>query len=339
MLQRPGLPRHGDRPACNVCGDALRFPHSRSQDDPAFPTCSSAECQYVASQRSRLAPPVFAFRLEFQGRLIRERRAREAAENKQVAETTAREALEHQHILHLASLRKPDSPDRPVRLVSIPSGHTTTTRLPGQRLASYRAHLEDLIGRAAQCTNEMEALSADTQAAREKRIDTERLLHANPALRTLSDKLCGMCKGGCCTAGADTAYLTVATLRRFMDANPDLSAGDVLDAYLSRIGLETVEGACINQTSTGCGLPREMRSDTCNGYYCASLLGFHAECRDDADIGTLLAIRRAHSNWRRFDSTSGNDIVEVAWVGTEVFLPVDILPVARDEGGTLAHEK
>ena len=41
--------------------------------------------------------------------------------------------------------------------------------------------------------------------------------------------------------------------------------------YLGKLGGTTYRGSCIYHGAAGCELPREMRSDTCNGFYCADL--------------------------------------------------------------------
>ena len=144
-------------------------------------------------------------------------------------------------------------------------------------------------------------------------------------LNVISDQLCGMCKGSCCAAGGNVAYLTVETIRQFKQQNPDLSAEEILQAYMSRVPVESVTSACINQTSTGCALPREMRSDTCNEYFCDTLKGWRER---EQERESVLAIQRDTPLWIRSGSGQRNDIHQVALIDRSGSSP---LPVCDNE--------
>ena len=88
------------------------------------------------------------------------------------------------------------------------------------------------------------------------------------------NRACGLCRGFCCGNGADHAYLTVATIRLYMEKHLDEGPDEVRAAYLGCIRNDTVQGSCIFHQAGGCGLPREMRSETCNRYYCEGLTEF-----------------------------------------------------------------
>jgi hypothetical protein len=85
---------------------------------------------------------------------------------------------------------------------------------------------------------------------------------------------CALCRGFCCGNGGNHAYLTVETLRHYMAKRPDQGPDEVLAAYVGHVRSGTVEGSCIFHQPGGCGLPREMRSDTCNRFFCKGLTGF-----------------------------------------------------------------
>jgi len=82
---------------------------------------------------------------------------------------------------------------------------------------------------------------------------------------------CTACQGHCCRLGEDHAFLRPATLRRFHQAHPEMTAEQVVDAYIARVPAESVEGSCVFQGQAGCTLPRSMRSDVCNRYLCEDL--------------------------------------------------------------------
>jgi hypothetical protein len=79
---------------------------------------------------------------------------------------------------------------------------------------------------------------------------------------------CTSCRGFCCQNGNDHAYLSLTTIQRVRAARPELSPDEIVEAYLSHVGDRSYVGSCIFHQPTGCGLPREMRSDTCNNFFC-----------------------------------------------------------------------
>ena len=87
----------------------------------------------------------------------------------------------------------------------------------------------------------------------------------------LSAGVCAACRGSCCRAGGDQAYLTEETMVRSLQAHPDWTLAQIMDAYLKHLPAETVLNSCIYHSPTGCGLPRDLRSSTCNRYLCGKL--------------------------------------------------------------------
>ena len=109
-----------------------------------------------------------------------------------------------------------------------------------------------------------------------------------------------------------------------MDANPEYSEQDILDSYLCSLSSATIDGACINQTATGCSLSTDMRSDICNSYYCDSLKHYQNKLLDKPEPGIVLLIQRAGSNWKRFEYRDYREIVKVALLNEETLQPLDI---------------
>jgi hypothetical protein len=112
----------------------------------------------------------------------------------------------------------------------------------------------------------------------ESRQDADSGVQTSPAVAAVTGRACALCRGWCCQAGGNHAYLTVQVLQRHMIAHPEQGPRDVLANYLRHLGDDSIEGSCIFHQVDGCGLPRELRSDTCNRFYCAGL----AEFRDQA---------------------------------------------------------
>lgn len=302
---------HASKRRCAVCDDIISgLQFGKPQQDRAC--CHSLSCQQVMDSRSRMTDSQFAFHLALHRRLHQDRRRQREREAKRAEEQAAQESLENQQLLASVRAQTAGLDDGPIALVVIPSGATGTSTLPADRIDSYARHLTKVIGEAFDGT----ALADGPVEAHRK--PAERLQRAeqrfadNAALRDLSDQLCGMCRGGCCGWGADDAYVTSSTIRRYRLANPDMSADDVLAAYLAVLPHESIEHSCINHTSTGCALPREMRSDTCNGYYCESLMAFQTEHLSRTERLSVVAIQRAKANWLGTGPGDVNPIVDVA---------------------------
>ena len=288
---------HGAAPReCVVCAAPLR---SRFTTGPAlrdaYPVCHSVECRMVVSNRAAMGEPAFRQYLQSQARLLRERKAhalrlqaRSAAEANENATTwVAMEAL--------ASI---GPSDRYLQLL-LPSGPRRRMKLSQRRRKFYREHLLRIIG---------EAVSAAGPASLPVSSD------AGGPDGTLAGHLCGMCGGGCCSRGGDTAYLSATTIRRFMAQQPQLQPAEILSAYLERLKTRTEAGSCINHTARGCGLPREMRADTCNNYACRSLAELQAAQQGSRPVAGVIAIRRRQDQWTRSKLLLDNDVTGLALI-------------------------
>ncbi len=176
---------------------------------------------------------------------------------------------------HFSELR-----DRTIPITIVPAYHGTSTRVPRHRRDALRRRLTRLLQQPA----EQPAAPADAAApARSEAVDT--------ALQAA----CTNCRGVCCANGNDHAYLTPETLQRVKRDNPGLSDDQIVDQYLSHVGPRSNAGSCIFHQSTGCGLPRSMRSDTCNTFFCSPLRDFMAQAARDPGRPAFLAAVDNHS--------------------------------------------
>jgi hypothetical protein len=82
---------------------------------------------------------------------------------------------------------------------------------------------------------------------------------------------CATCRGYCCREGGDSAYLDASTLRRIRAERPALSSAELLELYVAMIPEHSVANSCIFHGEQGCALPRELRSHTCNDFFCAPM--------------------------------------------------------------------
>lgn len=98
-----------------------------------------------------------------------------------------------------------------------------------------------------------------------------------PPHRELVGLACATCRGYCCRAGGNEAYMTPAVFRRVLAQSPDLTPADLQRAYLSRIPQESYEESCIFHSRTGCTLPRDRRADICNNFLCSGVRDLPAD--------------------------------------------------------------
>jgi hypothetical protein len=96
---------------------------------------------------------------------------------------------------------------------------------------------------------------------------------------------------------------------------------DVLAAYLDRLVHRTETHSCVNHGANGCSLPREMRSDTCNDFYCGTLSAWIAKAEAEPGPERALVIVRRQDVWSRDDLGETNDIVDVAVVSDQGVVP------------------
>ncbi len=324
MPLTPGADRRARR--CVVCQQALAGGATLfAAADDAYPTCHAVACRMVVSRRADMGEANFRHYLQMQARHRLQLAAATAA-------SVARERAEAEENANgWAALRARVAGDltpAPLELL-LPSGPQRSRPLSATRRERYRAHLLGIIAEASVIDRAAPGDSAAGPDAAD--VDAD-------AGSTLAGRLCGWCGGGCCTYGGDQAYLSAATMRRFMDAQPQLSAAEVAAAYLDRLAGSTQAKSCINHTARGCSLPREMRSTICNRFSCVSLARLQAAQRgaraqpaqqmdqagqaDQMDqveqahpveqavpmVHVILVVRRKQDHWRRAEPDRDNAV-------------------------------
>lgn len=142
----------------------------------------------------------------------------------------------------------------------IPAQHEPLAALPPERLAKFREHLEFC---ATMAFREPEPDPDGDLSAREKH---------EPDEAPLAGAACATCRGRCCKdRGGDTALLLPNDFARYRQRNPGVSRDAAIEAYLSHLPALSTRDGCVYQAETGCALPRAMRQDICNSYYCDAL--------------------------------------------------------------------
>lgn len=100
---------------------------------------------------------------------------------------------------------------------------------------------------------------------------------------------CGTCRGYCCHSGGDHAHLSRQTLARVLANSDGLSIDDVVRAYLELVPEQHYKGSCVYHTDSGCRLPRNLRSDTCNHFHCSGVYPLATMASDKPSPPTVVA--------------------------------------------------
>ncbi len=58
---------------------------------------------------------------------------------------------------------------------------------------------------------------------------------------------------------------------RYLSRYPDREDDAIIADYLDYVPSRTMSAGCVYQRSDGCALPRDMRADICNSFYCDGL--------------------------------------------------------------------
>lgn len=295
--------------------------------------CKDSQCQHLHKQRLTMPAAVYKPHLAFHRKLIRSRKIREQAKKEHIQHVEKVEREENERIASKLLATSKELENRKIDVVMIPTGLSETLRQEAHRIEAYRIHLEQIIEDAIKAEH-VDAVPIDQHSlAQDRLLQLEAQLDANPDIRSRSDHLCSICKGGCCASGGNHAFISAITIRRQLDADPDLDKGSIIDLYLRNLPPLSINGACINQTDQGCALPRELRSDVCNVYFCDELKSYQNRLQNDTDQhSATVVIQRSNHNWNRYETPDINTVTGVFLIkdgqtieleGASAVLPVD----------------
>jgi hypothetical protein len=282
------MPTGSDCRHCVVCAALLprSFGAAPQQRDP-YPTCQTVACRMVASRRADMGEAGFKHYLEMQARHTQHRaRVAQAA-----LQGKADEAPENAAAFAALRARLPQALEREPLALLLPSGPRRANLLSRRRRERYRQHLVAIIAEAATIASAAPVVKAAASSG-----------------SALVGQVCATCGGGCCTRGAEKAYLSAQTMRRVMDARPGITDEELLESYLGRLAGKTQAGSCINHTAHGCSLPTELRSDICNRFSCESLAKLQAAQRGSEPVHAVLIVRRQQDHWHRNELAVDNRI-------------------------------
>lgn len=295
---------------CKICGADISFFESVNNRQRELAICGSVECLNVLKQKDIMPPAAFDVYLTSYRRVIEQRNLRLEIRE----ELQQQEREENLKIFARLKEKHAGSEHEPGHMVVLPTGHAHQVPMDKSRVEKYREHLEKVITEAFEYASVDDVPRDNNHDAHEKILEQNKLFARQPRLKEISDQFCMLCKGGCCARGQEHAYISASHIRRLLDADPDLTADQLLDAYLSRLQDSSTANACINQGPTGCVLPRELRSSTCNQFFCASIKKFQSKVESDDDISTVAVVQREQSLWNRSYTSEPNEVTSITLV-------------------------
>lgn len=317
MTSNLPAPAAQDPDHCEVCGQDLGFFEHQESRKLGYQVCHSFHCRQIMCQKADMPAALFKFRLETAKNNLRIARQQAIARAEFIKKTSAKELREHKKAFNLMLQNNPGISKTETQWIVIPSGLTNPQAPSQERIENYRKHLQDIVEQADKFTHASQITFDTYHEKRSKTLLVDQTLQQNPNLKSFSDSLCSQCKGGCCSQGRNHAYLSLYTLRCYMDQNPQYSKTEVIDKYISSIKTETIQHSCINHTAAGCALPRNMRSDICNGFYCDPVKSFHKKMAGSQELAPVVVIQRCATYWNRLDPDVDNKIIGVTLINTE----------------------
>lgn len=307
---------------CEVCGEPIAHFRNFKREELEIPVCADRECRGFFTRNRSLPENLWRAKLEFQRRLIRERKLAQADKAHRIEARVLKEERENQALFHAALRERPEAQQEHAYRMILPAGRAGRAAMDSSRVENYREHLHKIV-KLAEGVSEQSSLVDDQNFAPADKIKRrEKRFLNNPELESVGDNLCSMCKGACCSSGQDHAYLSPLSMRRIMDVHPDLDGEAIVAMYVSRVASETIEKSCINHTENGCSLPKHLRSDICNAYFCDPLLKYQRECYRTEKQKTVIAIQREYVFAGTMDPDVSNDVIAVAVVTSEGVDPV-----------------
>ena len=301
---QPGF--HANR--CMVCDSPLVL-NPLKPDSPRI--CSDVQCQTLYKQRSEMNPVLYNQHFQRQQQLIVQKKFAEIEKQKHIERIKDAEFAENEYLVQRVIDQEPDLAGAKIKVTQIPSGLQVTKPLEDERIEEYMSHIQTVVTRAEEVEDISELLDDQLVGTHECLLQQDQRISSNAALEAEVGKLCSLCKGGCCAAGGNHAYIHAVTIRRLMDAHA-MSSEELQAFYRDQLPEVSVVGSCINQTDSGCSLPRMYRSDVCNLYLCGAMEE-HLQWTESngSNVEKNLVVQRENTNWNRFEAVEKNSVVNM----------------------------
>lgn len=168
-------------------------------------------------------------------------------------------------------------------VVVVPALQLSLAPLPGQRHREFARRLIRLLrGLAREMQSEQP--KGESTVRSERSADT-----AEVAANRFATVACSTCQGHCCRAGGNQAFIQLDTLRHYQRSRPGISNRAILRHYLRYLPSVTFQNSCLFHGADGCGLPRPMRSTTCNQHLCKDLRAALDSRKTEKQVATWIA--------------------------------------------------
>ncbi len=300
---------------CDICDERLSPLELHRQKDNEHRHCNSYQCKSLASQKEHMLPEQWSLHLHHHRLAMQAERIRSEKHNQQVLFVDTKEKREHEQVAKHAS-KKYSEPSANTLLVSLPTGPSASSKLPGVRKEHYIQHLKISM---------KECLSEQTLPLQKQGYEN---LNQPTELEKAPD-FCATCKGGCCTMGKNTGYISAKTLQQSIAANPELSPSEIVNKYISFIPQTSITDSCINHGTSGCTIPREWRSDTCNRFFCKPVKNYFEQQKYKNPPKNTIIVQRSCTHWNRYaldqETTVTNIIYFHAPENISNIIPLDVL--------------
>ncbi len=306
--------RGGTDKRCCVCEEPIPVHLRQTMASRDWPHCGAHECARFLSQRESMPEPLFLAQLTGLKSRIRDRKVYQQDRERRILARVEGEADENRRQLDSFLAMRTDLDRRDVHPMVIPVGRSKVVPLSSARIEKYREHLLAVAAEAETYLSVAEVCEDQNLRPSVNRALHEERFTQDSRVQKISDRLCAACRGACCSSGGETAYLSPLSLRKASDAYPALDTAEIVSLYLSRLPSESIEHACINQTASGCSLPKTLRSDICNAYFCDPLLEYHRESSSVEPKPAVFAIQREATFVGTLDPDTPNGIIDTVLV-------------------------
>lgn len=166
---------------------------------------------------------------------------------------------------------------RSFRITGIPSNNATEGELSAERREIFHGHLTEMTREAFAHRDAVERDEAEPFLRLPTAPET-------PDMSTVTGAACAQCRGNCCRSGQNHAYITLRTIFAYIVDHPHQLADEVIATYESYLPARTLDPGCVYQRELGCALPRDMRSDVCNWFFCEPLAEFKRDQPAEAPV-------------------------------------------------------
>lgn len=183
-----------------------------------------------------------------------------------IAAQRARNVLIRESVERLAGAVAVSGHDHPIPVAVVPANTRQTEPVPTATrdifLNRMRETLDAITAAEARVMTGAEAASGGMNRSGPPRTD---------AMVAILGRSCATCRGECCTAGGNHAFLRRDSMERIRREQTSLDDAALLATYDAHIAERHYRGSCLFHATTGCTLPRTLRSDLCNRYVCGGL--------------------------------------------------------------------